>query len=95
MKNNTGIWIDGTKAVIVKLATNSVTEVLAHIDNKVHHVGEGDKGNSLGGGHFNNNETHFNDRKNHQTKEYLNNVISEIKGADAFYIFGPAEMKTH
>jgi len=92
---NTGIWIDGTKAVIVKLPNDSVTEVLAHIDNKVHHANEGNKGTYLGGGHFNNNETKFEERKNHQIKDYFKNVVNEMSDSNNVYIFGPSEMKTH
>ena len=92
---NTGIWIDGTKAVIVKLSNDTVTEVLANIDNKVHHANEGNKGTYLGGGHFNNNETKFEERKNHQIKDYFKNVVNEVLDSNNVYIFGPSEMKTH
>jgi stalled ribosome rescue protein Dom34 len=92
---NTGIWIDGTKAVIVELPNESVTEVLARIDNKVHHANEGDKGTYLGGGHFNNNESKFDERKNHQIKDYLKNVVNEMSDSNNVYIFGPSEMKKH
>lgn len=92
---NTGIWIDGTKAVIVKLPHDTVTEITANIDNKVHHENESDKGTYLGGGHHNNNEKKFEERKNHQVSDYFKNVLSEVKDSKNIYIFGPAETKTH
>lgn len=96
MKNNVGIWIDGTKAVIVDLKTDSVKEIAASIDNKVHHESsEGDKGNFVGSGHHINNEKKFDERKKHQVHAYLKEVMGAIKGAEGVYIFGPAEMKTH
>jgi hypothetical protein len=95
MKNNMGVWIDGTKAVIVKLANDSVTEVVAEIDNNVHHGREGDKGTFIGGGRHVNNEKTFAERKKHQTDHYIENVVSEIKTADRVFVFGPSEMKHH
>ena len=95
MKNNFGVWIDGTKAVIVKLANDSVKEVSANIDSKTHHVNDGDKGDFLGAGHHNGNEKTYEERKNNQTHKFLTHVLTEIKGADGIYIFGPSEMKSH
>lgn len=95
MKNNMGVWIDGSKAVIVNLASDSVKEIAAEIDNNVYHMNEGDKGNFAGGGHHMNNERKFEERKKHHTHDYLKNVIAEIKDADSVFVFGPSEMKTH
>lgn len=95
MKNNLGVWIDGTKAVIVNLSKDSVTEVIANIDSKTNHLTDGDKGDFLGAGHHNGNEKTYDERKKHQTQLFLNNVMTEIKGADGIYIFGPSEMKSH
>lgn len=90
-----GVWIDGSKAVIVNLASDSVKEIIAEIDNNVYHMNEGDKGNFAGGGHHMNNDKKFDERKKHHTQAYLQQVIAEIKSADSIYVFGPAEMKTH
>jgi hypothetical protein len=95
MKNNLGVWIDGTKAVIVNLSKDSVTEVIANIDSKTNHLTDGDKGDFLGAGHHNGNEKTIDERKNHQTQLFLNNVMTEIRGADGIYVFGPSEMKSH
>lgn len=95
MKNNLGIWIDGTKAVIVNLANDSVTEVLANIDSKTNHPSDKEVGNFLGAGHHNADEKTYEERKRNQTQAYLNNVMAKIKNADGIYVFGPSEMKTH
>lgn len=95
MKNNMGVWIDGSKAVVVNLANDSIVKVQADIDNNVHHGHEGDKGTFIGGGRHVNNEKTFDERRKHQTDQYIKNVISEIKTADRIYVFGPSEMKHH
>jgi hypothetical protein len=90
----TGIWIDSSKAIIVKLLNGkeSTIEIQSEIDNRVHHDGEGDKGTFTGIRHSNN-EKKFDEKKQHQIKSYLENVIDQIKIDDEFYIFGPAEIK--
>jgi stalled ribosome rescue protein Dom34 len=40
-----------------------------------------------------NNEKKIKEKKKHQTNDFLKNVINQIKKEDAFYVFGPAEMK--
>jgi hypothetical protein len=95
MKNNMGVWIDGSKAVIVNLANDSIVQVQAEIDNNVHHGHEGDKGAFIGGGRHVNNEKTFDERRKHQTDHYIKNVISELKTADSVFVFGPSEMKHH
>ncbi len=95
MEKNIGIWMDGTKALIVDAATGNIKTVEADIENSVHQYGEGDKGNFVGGGHHINNEKTFEERKKHQTNDYLKKVAAEVKDASGIYVFGPAEMKTH
>ncbi len=95
MKNNFGVWIDGTKAVIVKLANDSIMEIPANIDSKTNHVNDRDKGDFLGAGHHNGNEKTYDERKTHQTHKFLTKVLTEIKDADGIYVFGPSEMKSH
>jgi hypothetical protein len=86
MKNNLGIWIDGTKAVIVNLANDSVTEVLANIDSKTNHPSDKEVGNFLGAGHHNADEKTYEERKRNQTQAYLNNVMAKLKNADGIYV---------
>lgn len=99
MKTNTnhqtGIWIDGTKAIIVSLnhGKEVVNEINSEIDNAVHHKGEGDKGSFMGSRHLNN-EKKYSERKKHETDRYIHSVIDAVKNSDEIYIFGPAEIKT-
>lgn len=94
MKKQTGIWIDGSKAIIVKLfdGKESTIEIDAEIENRVHHDGEGDKGSFMGSHHINNEKT-FEERRRHQTDSFLKNVLEQIKQDDELYVFGPAEIK--
>jgi hypothetical protein len=94
MKNQLGVWIDTSKAILVNLSDGKehVTEIASDVENPVHHDNEGDKGSFMGSRHINN-EKKFDERKNNQINDYLKNVFEEIKNADELYIFGPAEIK--
>ncbi|MBK8845893.1 MAG: hypothetical protein IPO27_04670 [Bacteroidetes bacterium] len=94
MEKQTGIWIDSSKAIIVKLldGKESTIEIQSEIENRVHHLGEGDKGTFTGIRHSNN-EKKFDERKQHQINSFLKNVIEQIKSDNELYIFGPAEIK--
>lgn len=96
MKKETGIWIDGTKAIIVTLNNNTqkVKTIKSEIENKVHHDNEGDKGSFQGGQHVNN-EKKFEERKKHQLSTFLGKITEYVKGSEALYVFGPAEVKKH
>ena len=94
MENQVGVWLDGSKAVVVKPSTGSITEITANIDNAVHHSKEGQRTAPVRG-QLVTNEKKFDERKHNQTRDYLKDVISEIKSADAIYVFGPAQMKTN
>lgn len=95
MEKNIGIWMDGTKALLVDAASGNLQTIEADIENSVHLYGEGDKGNFTGGGHHINNERKFDERRKHQTNDYLKRIAEGVKDADHLYVFGPAEMKTH
>jgi hypothetical protein len=94
MKKQTGIWIDGSKAIIVKLLNGkeSTIEIESEIENRVHHEGEGDKG-TFNGMRHGNSEKKFDERKKHQIDTFLKNVMEQIKKDDELYVFGPAEIK--
>ena len=96
MKTQTGIWIDGSKAIIISLVEDieTVLELPANIENRVHHRHEGDHGTFMGNHHINN-EQKFEERKKHQTEFFLNKVMNEIGSSDEIYIMGPSEMKSH
>jgi hypothetical protein len=95
MKKQTGIWIDGSKAIIVSLdkGKETILEIEAHIENKGHHQHEGDKGSFMGTHHINN-EQKFNERRIQQTDAFLKNVINEVKGSDEIFVLGPSTFKT-
>jgi hypothetical protein len=94
MKKQTGIWIDGAKAIIVSLVEGkeNIVEIKSNIENRIYHEKEGDKGSFMGNRHVNN-EKSFEERKRHQTDDFLKNVVEQIKQDDELYLFGPAEIK--
>jgi hypothetical protein len=95
MSKNCGIWIDGKKAVLVNLAEGQVqvSEINSDIEDRVHHVHEGDKGSFMGSRHINN-EKKIEERKRHQVRAFLDKVVEHAKYADAIFILGPTGMKT-
>jgi hypothetical protein len=95
MKRQTGIWIDGAKAIIVSLEgkKESITEIYSDIENKTHHHREGNKG-TYSGEHHSTNETQFDNRIKEQTNDYMDLIIDYVKKSDELYIFGPSGAKT-
>lgn len=96
MKKQTGIWIDGSKAVIVHLENGKerVEEVEAEVENKVHHFSDGNPGVYMGGRHLIP-EKKFAEREQHELDKYLDGVIRRVTGSDELYVFGPAETRLH
>jgi superfamily I DNA and/or RNA helicase len=94
MKTQVGIWIDTSKAIIVTLIDGKeyTLEIASEIENSIHHNSEGNKGSFMGNTHVNN-EKKFDEKMKNQINDFLKNVINKIKHEDAFYVFGPAEMK--
>jgi hypothetical protein len=94
MKKQTGMWIDGSKAVIISLVDGKeqVERVEAEIENRVHHYGEGNPGVRMGDRHLVP-EKRFNERERHQLDNYLDAVLEKVKTADELYVFGPAETR--
>ena len=95
MKKQTGVWIDSSKAIIVKLENKQedIIEVQSNIENRVHHKNTGNTG-TFSGTRLNGNESKFDEKKLHQTANFLNDVIEKIKNDDEIYVFGPATLKT-
>ncbi len=95
MEKQVGIWIDTKKAIIVTLEgqkEEKIMEIDSEVENSVYHNKEGNKG-SFSGSHHSDSETKFDNRKKEQMDYYLKTVLSNIKGADYLYVFGPAETK--
>ncbi|MFC6876727.1 hypothetical protein ACFQZF_09400 [Flavobacterium myungsuense] len=95
MKKQTGVWIDTSKAIIVKLENKQeyIVEIKSDIENRVHHKNIGNTG-TFSGTRLNQNESKFDNKKKHQTTFFLNNVIEKIKNDDEIFVFGPAFIKT-
>lgn len=95
MKKQTGIWIDTKEAIIVFIngKETSTKTISSQIENRIYHDNEGETGTFQGNQHVNQ-EKKFEERKNNQTKDYLSEIIDEIKDVEEIFIFGPAEMKT-
>ena len=97
MEKQVGIWIDSKKAIIVTLngkKEERITEIDSEIENTVYHNKEGNKG-TFSGSHHSDSETKFDNRKKEELNYYLKSVMSNIKGSDYLYIFGPGETKTN
>jgi hypothetical protein len=97
MEKQVGIWIDSKKAIIVTLNSKKeerITEIDSEIENTVYHNKEGNKG-TFSGSHHSDSETKFDNRKKEEMNYYLKSVMSNIKGSDYLYIFGPGETKTN
>ena len=95
MKNQTGIWIDGTKACVITFydGKETIREIISDIENKQHHPHhQGDKGTFMGKHHLNHEAT-FGHRKRHQEFQFLDEVIEEVKDANEVFIMGPSGMK--
>ncbi len=95
MSYKTGIWIDGSKAVIVKLnnSIESVIELKSNIETAVHHQNDIDKDIFQGKKHISK-EKKFEERKKHQTIQFLNNVLETSKNSEELFVFGPGNLKT-
>lgn len=96
MKTQTGIWIDGSKALVVKLTGNeaNLSKIEAEIENRIHHFDEGNKGSFMGASHLNKERT-FDERAKHQIEGYIKDVIEKVKDTDELFVFGPGEIKIH
>lgn len=96
MKKQAGIWIDGSKAVIVHLDNGRewVEEIVAEVENRVHHFEEGNPGVFSGSRHLRP-EKKFEERRQHELDHYLDDVIQHVTSADELYVFGPAETRLH
>lgn len=92
MSTQTGVWIDGSHAVVIAFTDGkkNITEIKAEIENRVHHSGEGKKGSFAGSQHINHEKT-FEERRAHQADDYLEKVIGQIGDKGELYVFGPGE----
>ena len=97
MKRQAGVWIDTKKAVIIFLKKNSsdIKIVNSSIEGRERVPGEKTLGKSSRFEiQFSNFETKKENRKFHEVRNYLKEVVNEIEDTDEVVLFGPAEMKT-
>ncbi len=91
----TGIWIDGSKAIIVhfKESEATVKEIISDLEGVFFRDGQPIKTNFSGG----NNDSHekrLEERKKNMTRKFLKNVCEELQHRDELFILGPGEMRT-
>ena len=95
MSNKIGIWIDSSKAIIVKLnnSIENVIELNSNIETAVHPENELD--NDIFNAKKNiAKEKKIEERRKHQTTLFLKNVIETSKNSGEIYVFGPGLLKT-
>ena len=95
MNYRTGIWIDGSKAIIVKLnnSIESVLELKSNIETAVHHENDIDKSIFMGKKHITK-ENKYEERRKHQTAQFLKKIIETSKNSAELFVFGPGNLKT-
>ncbi len=91
----TGIWIDGSKAIIVhfKESEATVKEIISDLEGVFFRDGQPIKTNFSGG----NNDSHekrLEERKKNMTRKFLKNICEELQHRDELFILGPGEMRT-
>jgi hypothetical protein len=94
MKGQTGIWIDGKKAIIVHLYDHTeVVDVLdADVEYRRRFEGEGKAFTRLGD-HYISNEEREEERIRHERKHFFEDVIGKLDAGCDIAIFGPAQTK--
>ncbi len=95
MKEQTGIWIDKEKAVLITVLEDDHTVkcIESGIVTKERDEGEGKEFGKFGH-QFLNDEKKKGNKLKQQTDHYLEEVLLNAKESDEVVIFGPAEMKT-
>ena len=90
---NIGIWLDKEKAHIVTIENGNedMNTVISEVENYRIHGGSGTR--FKGGPQDVVQDSKYLEREKHQLKAYFKEIASNIKNADAYVIFGPAETK--
>ena len=86
-----GVWLDKKNAIIVTLynGKTSVNTLLSNIEDYHIHGGSGTR--LKGGPQDVVQDSKYLEREKQQLKKYFNDIISEIKDANAIVLFGAAE----
>ena len=93
-KNCCGVWMDGHKAMIVKLGEGgtNIGIIDSDMDEAYYHDGEKIIGSFSGRQHESPEKT-ISERKHNIEKKYMKQIFEEIKNNDEIYIIGPGEMR--
>ncbi len=94
MATQAGLWIDHRKAVIVVIPAGGDTA--RHIESKVERNGTNSAGRGPGGSHGPRESGAEDTRDRHfegQLREFYDDVIAQLRDAEAILIFGPGEAK--
>jgi hypothetical protein len=94
VKNQFGIWLDSKNAIILNITENEekLIKVKSQIESKVRFYGENKKYTRMGN-LFIDPEKKKEQRRLHQMKSYLNEIIGYLIDASDIYITGPAQTK--
>lgn len=95
MKNQTGIWIDGSVARVISFTDGKemVREIASGIENPQQHALHESDNKTFMGKHHLNHEATFGHHERHQEFQFLDEVIREVKNANEVFIMGPSGMK--
>ena len=94
MKKNIGIWIDTKQAFIIKLSNNehSIKKIESSIETRERVAGETKKFGRFGNQYLTYEKNQEN-KRNHQTNQFLKEVLKEVANCDSLVLFGPSRMK--
>ena len=94
MKKNIGIWIDTKQAFIIKLSNNehSLKKIESNIETRERVAGETKKFGRFGNQYLTYEKNQEN-KRNHQTNQFLKEVLKEVVNCDSLVLFGPSRMK--
>ena len=86
-----GVWLDKKQAIIVTLynGETSLNTILSNIEDFHIHGGSGTR--LKGGPQDVVQDSKYLEREKHQLKKYFDDIILQIKEANAIVLFGPAE----
>lgn len=86
-----GIWLDKKKAILVTIynGKTSMNTIVSNVEDFRVHGGSGTR--LKGGPQDVVQDSKYLEREKHQLKRYFDDIITEIKKADAIVLFGPAE----
>jgi stalled ribosome rescue protein Dom34 len=91
MTKNIGLWIDRKQAFIVREGAEKPEVIVSKVEPRIRYSG----GTRIGGQYNQrvDSELRYNDRFQHQLREYYQSVIAAIRDAENILIFGPGEAK--